>query len=296
MTKGCLISEMGHVAIRTSKIEETLTVATEILGLRITESEGANTYLAGAASEVHHEMLYIEDDIDAVDHFGFVARDADALVEARERIVAAGYPIISDDPLEKGLGEGFSFIGPDGFIFEIYLGMEESSLGQLGFGPDRYGHINMHANDVIGMRDFLVNTLGFMVSDVVGDGELYFLRCNPDHHGIALGKGRGVLHHHAWQAQSIVDLGKLNDRLDAVNKKALWGPVRHGAGHNIATYFAEPGGNVIELYTDLEQIYDDNRPPKLWTTDDGRWYSRWGVYLPAEFRDYGLFPKTHYGR
>ena len=64
MTKGCLISEMGHVAIRTSKIEETLTVATEILGLRITESEGANTYLAGAASEVHHEMLYIEDDIE----------------------------------------------------------------------------------------------------------------------------------------------------------------------------------------------------------------------------------------
>ena len=102
MTKGCLISEMGHVAIRASTIEETLNVPTEILGLRITEYEGGNTYLAGAASEVHHEMLYIEDDIDAVDHFGFVARDADALVEARERIVAAGYPIISDDPLEKG--------------------------------------------------------------------------------------------------------------------------------------------------------------------------------------------------
>lgn len=286
--KRCLIGEMGHVALRSSSAQASIEVATSILGLEVTGSDAGTTFLS--ANDLHHELMYIEDRHDGVDHFGLVAVDEDALIEARERVVAAGFPIISDEPLEPGVGKGFVCIGPDGFVFEIYLGMERVAQTPLGFGPDRYGHINLHAADVIGMRDFLVNVFGFMISDVIGDGELYFLRCNAEHHGVALGRGRGVLHHHAWQAQSIVDLGKLNDRLDAVRKRALWGPVRHGAGHNIATYFAEPGGSVIELYTDMEHIYDDNRPPKLWTTDDGRWYSRWGVYLPAEFRDFGMPP------
>lgn len=57
------------------------------------------------------------------------------------------------------------------------------------------------------MKDFLVNVLGFYVSDVVGEDFAYFLRCNAEHHGIALIKGRGTIHHHAWHTQSIVDEG-----------------------------------------------------------------------------------------
>ncbi|MCW2747090.1 MAG: hypothetical protein JWP10_232, partial [Nocardioidaceae bacterium] len=58
----------------------------------------------------------------------------------------------------------------------------------------------------------------------------------------------------------------------------------------IAAYYVEPSGVVVELYTDLEQIYDDLRPPIVWSEDDRTWFNRWGVYRGEDFRSHGLFP------
>ena len=42
--------------------------------------------------------------------------------------------------------------------------------------------------------------------------------------------------------------------------------------------------------SDLEQIYDDDRPAGHWTMDGHRWFNRWGVYNGEDFRAHGLFP------
>jgi catechol 2,3-dioxygenase len=283
-----IISAMGHVALRTTDLAASAFDAEQVLGLRETGRTEDTIYLA--AAEVHHELMYTRSHVNAVDHFGLVAANADALREARERVERAGFEVISETPLEEGIADGFAFVGPEGFVFEIYVGMEEVLSSQPSFGPDRFGHINLHPTDVEAMKVFLVEVLDFKVSDIIGDDFAYFLRCNPDHHGIALIKGRGTLHHHAWQTQSIADLGRLGDRLDRLRRRLIWGPVRHGAGHNIAAYFVEQAGAVMELYTDLEQIYDDERPPIVWDQTDGRWFNRWGVYNGQDFRSHGLVP------
>ncbi|MCU1476385.1 MAG: hypothetical protein JWQ64_1078 [Subtercola sp.] len=300
MARG-LISEMGHLALQTTRFDASVFDATEVLGLRETErseavvaapldgsAHGRTSYLA--AAHVHHELMYVESESDGIDHIGLVAAGPEALEELRERIAAAGYEFISETPLEKGIADGFAFIGPEGFVYEIYLGMQPLKADRGGFGPDRFGHVNLHPVDVEATKNFLVDVLDFRISDIVGDDFAYFLRCNPDHHGIALIAGKGSLHHHAWQTQSIADLGKLGDRLDRLGRRLIWGPVRHGAGHNIAAYFVEAVGDVIELYTDLEQIYDDNRPPIVWDAADGGWFNRWGVYNGENFRSHGAFP------
>ncbi|CAN5201605.1 VOC family protein [soil metagenome] len=286
MSRG-LISEMGYVALQTTKFDESVDVATTLFGLRETVRSGRTAYLAAAA--VHHELVYIESDIDAVDHFGLVADGPSALAEIRARVDAGGYRVISESPLVEGIDQGFAFVGPEGFAFSIYLGMDRVAVTGATFGPDRYGHINLHPQDIDTMKNFLIDVLDFRISDIIGDDFAYFLRCNPDHHGIALIKGKGWLHHHAWQTQSIADLGKLGDRLFLAGKRLIWGPVRHGAGHNIAAYFVEPSGAVYELYTDLEQIYDDKRPPIVWDADS-RWFNQWGVYNGEEFRSHGMYP------
>ncbi|SFI61026.1 Catechol-2,3-dioxygenase [Microbacterium saccharophilum] len=283
-----LISEMGHVAIQTTRLEDSVFDATQVLGLRETGRDEHTVFLA--AADVHHELMYQASEHDGIDHIGLVAADRGALAEVRRRIDAGGWEVVSESPLEEGIEEGFAFEGPEGFIYEVYVGMARQDAPQLGFGPDRFGHINIHPQDVEAYKTFLTDVLDFRISDVIGDDFAYFLRCNADHHGIALIAGRGTMHHHAWQAQSIVDLGKLGDRLDRLRRQMIWGPVRHGAGHNIAAYFVEPSGGVIELYADLEQIYDDNRPPVVWNGDDNRWFSRWGVYRGQDFRTHGLFP------
>lgn len=282
-----LISAMGHIGIQTTKLEESVFDATQILGLRETERTADAVYLA--AGNVHHELVYVESDVDGVDSFGLVARDGDALRTIRKRVEDENFRIVSEKPRGAGIEDGFSFVGPEGFVFEIYVGMQENQAPQLSFGPDRYGHINFHPRDVGGMMRFLHRVLDFRLSDVIGDDFAYFMRCNPDHHGIALVRGEGTLHHHAWQTQSIADLGKLGDRLNKLGRDLIWGPVRHGAGHNIAAYFVETSGAVVELYTDLEQIYDDARPPVVWGEDEN-WYNMWGQYRPLDFRQHGLAP------
>lgn len=282
-----LISAMGHVSIQTTDLASSVFDATQILGLRETERTSDAVYLA--AGNVHHELVYVESDVNGVDGFGLVAANGDALREIRRRVGDENFTILSNKPRGAGVEDGFSFIGPEGFVFEIYAGMQENIALQQSYGPDRYGHFNFHPRDVGGMMRFLRRVLDFRLSDVIGDDFAYFMRCNPDHHGIALVRGEGTLHHHAWQTQSIADLGKLGDRLHKLGRDLIWGPVRHGAGHNIAAYYVENSGAVVELYTDLEQIYDDSRPPVVWGEDEN-WYNMWGQYRPMDFRKFGLAP------
>lgn len=284
-----VISQIGYIAMQTKDIEGTLAHARDILGLTETGRTGNAVFLSSAARK-HHELVYLDSPEDALSHIGLVARDVAALHTVRRRIADGGYPIISEVPLHPGVSDGFAFVGPDNFVFEIYLDMDDSQFVPLSHAPDRFGHVNLHPTNLQKMKDFLVNTLDFMISDVIGDDFVYFLRCNPEHHGIALVKGRGWLHHHAWQVQSIADLGKLGDRLHESGARLLMGPVRHGAGHNIAAYYVEPTGAVVELYSDLEHIYDDNRPPIVWPADDRQWATKWSIYDFTEFRSHGLFP------
>ena len=283
-----VITEMGYLAMRTRDYDESLELATDVLGLRMTLNDDDRAYLS--AADRHHELVYVKSEEDGIDHIGLVADSPEGLEIIRKRLEAGGFPILTRSPLEREIGEGFAVLGPEGYVYHVYVGMKAFRHGPASFGPDRYGHINIHPQNPTAMKDFLVEFFGFKVSDVIGKDFGYFLRCNPDHHGIALIKGRGTLHHHAWQTQSVADLGRLADRLFARGRRLIWGPVRHGAGHNIAAYYVEPNGTVVELYTDLEQIHEIDRPPIEWSQDDRTWFNRWGVYNGEDFRSHGVFP------
>lgn len=286
-----VVSEMGPVSIRTSDFERSVSDAQQILGLRETRRSGGVSYLAAAG--VHHELSYVESDVDGLESLGLLAANGDALKEVRRRVEDEGFAVVSEKPTGEGVEDGFTFIGPEGFAFEVSIGLGAASVPAVGFGPDRYGHFNFHPKDQHAMVDFLTRVLDFRVSDVIGTGGSagYFLRCNSEHHGIAVLKGRGTFHHHAWQAQSVAELTKLGDRLHALGRELLWGPVRHGAGNNIACYYLEHSGNVVELYTDIEHIYDDDREPVEW--EDGVvWWNKWNSYVPEGFRAHGLAPTS----
>ncbi len=284
-----VISEIGYVALQAGDMERSLAHSRDILGLVETGRSG-NAVFLGSRARAHHELVYLDSPVDALGHIGLVARDTAALDTVRRRVAAEGLRFLSQTPLHPGVADGFSFVGPENFIFEIYVGMQPVELVPVSFGPDRFGHVNLHPQNLQAMLDFFLRVLEFRVSDVIGDDFAYFLRCNPEHHGVALIKGRGWMHHHAWQMQSIAELGKAGDRLFEAGGELLMGPVRHGAGHNIAVYYVEPTGAVVELYTDMELIFDDERPPIVWSQDDPKWATRWATYDFTAFRSHGIFP------
>ncbi len=93
------------------------------------------------------------------------------------------------------------------------------------------------------------------------------------------------------RSRADAELGRLADLLDQHRLRLLWGPVRHGAGNNIAAYFLEPAGSVVEYYADMEQILEEGTfQPRTWQSTDPRWYTLWTAGRPAGFRDHGLWP------
>lgn len=284
-----VISEIGYISMHSSDINASVQHAKDILGLVETGRSGNAVYMS-SASKRHHDLVYIDAPRHGVGQIGLIAANTAALDTVRNRVRDAGYPIVSQTPLHPGVGDGFAFIGPENFIFEIYVQPEPVRITLSGFAPNRFGHVNLHPVDPAGMLRFFRDVLEFRISDAIGEDFAYFLRCNSEHHGIGIIKGRGWMHHHAWQLQSISELGQIADRLYEHGERLLMGITRHGAGRNLAAYYVEPTGAVVELYADMEHIYDDNRPPNQWDREGGDWASLWATYDFSEFRSHGLFP------
>jgi catechol-2,3-dioxygenase len=91
-----LITATGHVGIQTTKLEESVFDATQVLGLRETERTSDAVYLA--AGNVHHELVCLESEVDGVDSFGLVAADGDALKTIQRRVEDEGFKIVSEKP------------------------------------------------------------------------------------------------------------------------------------------------------------------------------------------------------
>lgn len=289
--KAPVISAVGHTALRLQDVDATVEFLTRFLGLREVERIDGHVYLTHGAT--HHSLQLIEADADAVDHYGLEASSEEAMEEIRARAEAGGFRILSERPVDPMLPDGFVLEGPEGFPFEIYTGMPggQPTYDATGVRPNRFGHVNVKSADPQRLSQFLVDVLDFRISDLFEPPGTVFLRCNVDHHGIAMFPAAGPgLHHHAWEAQSIADLGRLGDILDENGHGLLWGPVRHGVGRNIAVYFLEPGGSVVELYTDMEKIYDEiGHEPGVWSPEDPRYFSFWAPLRPGpEFREGGL--------
>lgn len=290
MTSVPVISEVGHVAIRVTDLEAAEEFAVEVMGLSVTERSDDAIWVTHGTC--HHSLHYILGDHAGIDHVGLVAPNAEALATVRERIDRAEFAIVSDGPLSRGVEDGFAFEGPEGFVIEVYSRMRrvERRANTAGVRPKRLGHANFFPRDTAPMMELFVDLLDFRVSDRLEGGT--WLRCNVDHHGVGVFEGSGVLHHYAFEVPTMIELGQFADLINARGDSVIWGPTRHGIGENIATYYREPSGLVVEYYSDMEQIFDEaSHVPGEWSRSCHKWYSVWGPEpLPDEFGDFGLPP------
>jgi catechol 2,3-dioxygenase-like lactoylglutathione lyase family enzyme len=167
-----------------------------------------------------------------------------------------------------------------------------------GIAPNKLGHIAFNVHDVKTTVKFFTDCLGFRESDWMGDF-FAFLRCGPDHHTVNMLHGqKNKMHHIAFEAR---DWGHIKDACDFLGKQKIpliWGPGRHGIGHNLFIYHHTPDGQIMELYAELDQMTDeasgafDPRPwhednpqkPKVWQPGP-QTSNIWGIPTPQLFRD-----------
>ena len=139
-----------------------------------------------------------------------------------------------------------------------------------GIGPNKLGHLAWVCNDPQAVADFYVKVLGFRVSDWIGD-YFGFLRCGVDHHTVNFIRGpQQRMHHFAFELR---DPGHLHNACDLLGQKKIeivWGPVRHGPGHNVATYHRNPDDQMVEFFIELDKMLDEELgyfEPRPWHGD-----------------------------
>ena len=85
-----------------------------------------------------------------------------------------------------------------------------------------------------------------------------FMRCGPDHHTVNFVRGkRTQMHHIAFELKDWAQIQSACDFLGCKNIPIIWGPGRHGPGHNIYTYHRNPDDQIIEMFTELDKMLDE---------------------------------------
>jgi catechol 2,3-dioxygenase-like lactoylglutathione lyase family enzyme len=145
----------------------------------------------------------------------------------------------------------------------------------MPFKIQRLGHVVLMVSELERSVSFYTQVLGFKVSDVYSEdlqpGGFAFLRCNTDHHAIALvGAGPGEskhfeLHHVAFEVASLEEVFRVRDRLRE-HKVTITFDGRRRAGCQISVEFLDPDKHTIEIYWGLDQVGTNGyvRPASEW--------------------------------
>jgi catechol 2,3-dioxygenase len=145
----------------------------------------------------------------------------------------------------------------------------------MPFKIRKIGHVGLNVTDLERSTKFYTEVLGFSVTEAMGEnrrpGGLVFLRCNNDHHGIALFGGHkaplegGTLNHVAFEVASLDEVFRVREHL------RKFGVVPHfegrrRAGCQVAVEFRDPDGHELEVYWDIDQIGSEGtvRPEAEW--------------------------------
>jgi len=289
------VRKIAHATYETPDLDRQIEYYTEILGLTLVGKEKDTAFLASTID--HHSVVLRKGDA-RCSRLGFQIGPDDDLKEFEKQTAAHGIKTQRVNDPGPSIAEMITFEDPKGTVMEVFKRGEFShqSFPSKGIVPHKLGHVAFFVKDVKRTTDFYCDVLGFRVSDWMGDF-FSFLRCGTDHHTINLMRSEQDRHFHtAFELRDWGHMLTACDYLSLNGYKLLWGPGRHGIGHNLFTYHRAPNGMITELFAQLDQMNEDlgyfeprpwhrDRPqrPKVWTPDPNA-SNYWGTGAPEEMR------------
>jgi len=258
----------------------------DVWALEQVAEENGSVYLRGTGAEHHILALHPRPRVELLS-VNLMAPDKAAVDGLHAK--AKGFGVTSiDEPAtvaEPGGGYGFGFKDDEGRILRILSDVETNAAAEdVADRPRKLSHAVFNSSGADKATEFFVDMLGFKVSDRTR--MMNFIRCNSDHHSIALVHGDGAtLHHIAYEMPDLDSVMRGAGRMRDNGHPIEWGVGRHGPGNNVFSYFLGPEDVIIEYTGDVEQV-DDSYPeggPDDWKWPPGR-IDRWGVAIPPTKR------------
>lgn len=282
------VFQLGYVAMGVADLARARDYYVDTMGTNEVETgEDGTAYLSIGYS--HHDIVLRPMDEKALLHLGYQLNpgtDLDGFVqEAR----AFGLTAERKSDSQPGIADLVEVEGPGGNIMQFYetIGNPVPGFKCSGIAPLRLGHVAVITPEAEKLIAFYRDFLGFWQTDWIGD-VANFLTCNSDHHVVnILNAPPSRVHHVAFQLHENGHHSRAADTLRRSGVETKWGPSRHTAGHNLASYHYDPDNTLIELYTDMDVFVPElgicqPRPwhehypmkPRHWGFDE---LSAWGV-------------------
>jgi catechol 2,3-dioxygenase-like lactoylglutathione lyase family enzyme len=290
------VRKIAHATYETHDLDRQVEYYTDILGLTLVAKEKDTAFLASTID--HHSVVLRKGDAARCVRLGFQIGTDEDLKEFDKQTAAHGIKTQRVNDPGPSIAEMITFEDPKGTVMEVFKRGEfsQQAFPKKGVVPHKLGHVAFFVKDVKRATDFYCDVLGFRVSDWMGDF-FSFLRCGTDHHTINLMRSEQDRHFHtAFELRDWGHMLTACDYLSLNGYKLLWGPGRHGIGHNLFTYHRAPNGMITELFAQLDQMneelgYFEPRPwhrdrpqrPKVWTPDPNA-SNYWGAGAPEEMR------------
>ena len=292
------VRRIGHASFETPDVERAVAYYTQVLGLTLVERDSEAAYLASTLD--HHSVVLRRGDVACCARLAFQLAPGTDLAAFKAQLDEHGVASERRHDAQPAVAELLAFRDPKGTEIEVFAerAFTAQRFGQAGIVPHKLGHVAFNVTDIRAIVDFYVQVLGFRESDWMGDF-FAFLRCGPDHHTLNFVRGKvDKMHHIAFELRDWAHVETACDLLARERKPLIWGPGRHGIGHNIFTYHHNPDQQIVELFTELDRLHDEDlgyfepRPwhadtpqrPKVWTPNPAA-ANLWGVPPPGDFLD-----------
>jgi len=201
---------------------------------------------------------------------GWEVRTRRQFEAALERLAANNVEFTRSTPAERSLRHVVDmvwFLDPSGNRHELAFGFVSSfdrfvspqAVAAFVTGDLGYGHIVLPAPEIDVVRDFLIDVLGFGVSDFMvhrplgADGpamRIDFMHCaNARHHSLALFEGAvpsGCVHIMV-EVPTLDEVGRAHDRMLKAGGRLMATLGKHTNDQMTSFYVATPGGFALEF-------------------------------------------------
>ncbi|WP_326823048.1 VOC family protein [Streptosporangium sp. NBC_01756] len=285
-----LITHLRHVDLAVPDYARQREFYSGVWGLTEVASDTGISFLAAEGSPEQYVIRLREADEKRLDLISFgtaTPADADALAT---RLRTAGVRLINEPGRidTPGGGYGFRFFDLDGRTVEVSADVAVRAHRKLAAKeavPVRLSHVVLNAPDIDATRAWYETHLDFALSDTLAHPHMgqvmHFMRCNPQHHSLAIARGpHASLHHISFELRGLDEYMYGTGRLLRAGVRMIWGPGRHLAGDNTFSYFLDPHGNTVEYTTELEELDEDSWHPHVHDFSQAEVTDQWGTANP----------------
>ena len=282
-----LVSGLRSVALTVPDLDLAEKFYTSVWHLDLVEKLPNALYFRGTGADHHLLALHYAPGPAKILYVTLRLRDASAFDVIAQSTTAAGGKVLKprSSLSTPGGGEALTIADPDGRVYQLIHGDKlHADAHEARDKPIRLAHAVLNSHDVESTRAFMESVLDFSLSDRTRI--MAFMRCNSDHHSIALGDtDNDALNHIAFLMPDVDSVMRGGGRMKDAGYGIEWGPGRHGPGDNAFNYFVGPFDIVIEYTAEVEQVDDSYQAkyPSDWTWPPGR-VDQWGISAPPSAR------------